>query len=366
MSTDRPFIERLELSGYKSIRHATIDLGRLNVLIGANGAGKSNLVSYFALFRASLGRSLDEYVSSHGGPNALLHLGAKRTKQITFTITVRTTVGQGVCQQRLGFRSPDGLFSSVAHVEWSDIKLFPTSFDLEAESDESLLRSQLDLQYLRMFEIYKYGFSDVSLGSPIRTECYVQDNQRLHSDAGNLAAMLFLYKAQHLAIYQRIQSTIRKVAPSFDDFVLEPQRLNPANILLNWRQVGSNDYLLGPHQFSDGTLRAMALITLLLQPEADLPDLLIIDEPELGLHPYAITIVAGLLRAVSVHTQVIVTTQSAAFLDEFTADEVIVVDSVRGESQFRRLDPSELEGWLEDYSIGELWQKNVIGGGPMS
>jgi predicted ATPase len=178
--------------------------------------------------------------------------------------------------------------------------------------------------------------------------------------------MLYYYKDKHPTVYHRIRSAVRLVSPSFDDFVLAPQPANPTRIMLNWRQMGGGDYLLGPHQISDGTLRAMTLITLLLQPETDLPILMIVDEPELGLHPYAISIVAGLLRAVSVHIQVIVTTQSAAFLDEFTADEVIVVDSVRGESQFRRLDPADLKDWLEDYSIGELWEKNVIGGGPMS
>jgi predicted ATPase len=151
----------------------------------------------------------------------------------------------------------------------------------------------------------------------------------------------------------------------FDDFVLEPSRLNPNSILLNWKQLGS-DYVLGPHQMSDGSLRAVALIAALLQPDDNLPDLLVLDEPELGLHPYAISILAGLIRAASSKTQVVVSTQSAALVDEFAAEEVIVVESENQQSRFRRLDPEMLKDWLSEYSLGELWEKNVIGGGPLS
>ena len=192
---------------------------------------------------------------------------------------------------------------------------------------------------------------------------YIEENQHLNADGGNLAAMLYLYKQTKPLVYDRIKSTVRKIMPMFDDFVLEPQRLNPKNILLNWKQTGS-EYLFGPHQLSDGTLRAMALITLFLQPQEDLPDVIILDEPELGLHPHAIEIITGLIRAASLKTQVILTTQSTTFLDHFEPEEIIVVDFEAGHSVFRRLEPEELKDWLEDYSVSELWEKNVLGGGP--
>jgi predicted ATPase len=359
MPTERPIIERLELAGYKSIRQASIDLTRLNVLIGSNGAGKSNLVSFFAMLSAALGNKRDEYVGRHGGPNALFHLGAKHTSEIAAAITMKTDLGHRTLETRFGFRAPDGL----NFYGWLDKD---TNRDLENSQYKESGYGYIFLYHIRILRDRQatYHLDDTSLTAPIRLEDYIQDNQRLHSDARNLAAILYLYKTRNPKTYQRIRSTVRMVAPSFDDFALEPQRLNPNNILLNWRQQGS-DYLFGPHQVSDGTLRAMALITLFLQPEEDLPDLLIVDEPELGLHPYALTIVAGLIRAASVQTQVIVTTQSTAFLDQFGVDEIIVVDSEQGASQFRRLDPEQLKDWLEEYSVGELWQKNVIGGGPM-
>jgi predicted ATPase len=152
--------------------------------------------------------------------------------------------------------------------------------------------------------------------------------------------------------------------PEFDDFDLEPSRLNPNDLLLNWRKQGS-DYLFGPHQISDGSLRAMAIVTLFLQPENELPDVIILDEPELGLHPHALEIVAGLMRSASLKAQVIVATQSQNLLNSFEPAEIITVESHKGQSQFRRLLADQLKEWLEDYSIGELWQRNVIGGGAL-
>lgn len=218
----------------------------------------------------------------------------------------------------------------------------------------------------RFFSQFRvYHFHDTSETAKIRQPGYIEANQGLYSDGGNLAAMLYLYQQTRPRVYRRIVATIRHIMPMFDDFALEPQRLNPKNILLNWRQIGS-EYVFGPHQLSDGTLRAMALITLFLQPAEDLPSVTIVDEPELGLHPHGIEIIAGLIRAASLTSQVILTTQSTTFLDHFDPGEIVVVDDEQGHSLFRRLDPDQLKDWLEDYSVGELWEKNVLGGGPLA
>jgi predicted ATPase len=209
-----------------------------------------------------------------------------------------------------------------------------------------------------------YHFHDTSATARVRQYGYIGDNRWLMSDAGNLAAMLYAYRERSEMVYRRIVSTIRKVMPEFADFDLEPDRLNARDIALNWRKQGA-DYLFGPHQISDGTLRAMAMITLFLQPENDLPDVIILDEPELGLHPHALGIVAGLMRAASLNTQVIIATQSQAFLEYFEPSEIVVVESGDGQSHFRRLKADQLQEWLEDYSIGELWARNVLGGGPL-
>ena len=373
MAENRPFLERLKLSGYKSIREAEIEFTRLNVLIGANGAGKSNLVSFFSLLSASLmGKaSLDDYVGRHGGPNALLYFGARQTSEIAVAATVRTAAGTGVLYQRLGFRTPDGLFYSANHagtrtgVDRSNERGFYFFENVCVVVKKSGEGQPEELVHDGLLcDVASYHLVDTSLTASIRTEGYIEDNKRLNSNGSNLAAVLYRYKRTNENVYRRIRSTVRKIVAAFDDFVLEPRELNPRNILLNWRQLGQ-DYLFGPHQFSDGALRAIALVTVFQQPEDELPNLIVVDEPELGLHPHAMLIISGLMRAASSHTQVLVATQSPTFLDDFDPSEVIVAEERERASHYRRLAPEELRDWLQQYSLGELWQKNVLGGGPM-
>ena len=368
MAEQRPFLERLQLSGYKSIRDAELEFTKLNVLIGANGVGKSNLVSFFSLLPAALDAKLDGYVGRYGGPNALLYFGAKQTSEIAVAATVRTAAGTGVLYQRLGFRAPDSLFYSSNHagtlpgVDRVDEMIVDGLCAIIKKSGEGHPGS---LVYQGLKDgVATYHLVDTSLSSPIRTEGYLEDNKRLNSNGSNLAAVLYRYKTNHEKVYRRIRSTVRKIVPSFDDFVLERRELNPRNILLNGRQLG-RDYLFGPHQFSDGALRAIALTAIFLQPEEELPNLIVVDEPELGLHPDAMIIISGLMRAASSHTQVLVATQSPTFLDQFAPEEVVVAESKDNASQYRRVSPGELADWLQQYSLGELWQKNVIGGGPV-
>jgi predicted ATPase len=175
--------------------------------------------------------------------------------------------------------------------------------------------------------------------------------------------MLYLYHQRYPIAYRRIVAAVRAVVPYFDDFVLEPLRLNPRNIELRWRAKGA-EYDFGPHQLSDGSLRMIALATLLLQPEEDLPALVLLDEPELGLHPAALRVLADLMRHAAEHCQLLVATQSAALVNHFTPDDIITVNVKDGASSFERLDAEKLKDWLDDYTLGELWERNVIGGGP--
>ncbi len=154
--------------------------------------------------------------------------------------------------------------------------------------------------------------------------------------------------------------TIRSILPFFADFELEPDR---GRLLLQWRERNS-DLVFGASQAADGMVRVMALVALLQQPEKDLPAVLILDEPELGLHPCAIEMIAGLLRSASLHTQVILATQSVSLIDRFEPENVVVTERSGRESTFQRLSASALDAWLDQYTLSELWEKNVIGGRP--
>ena len=157
---------------------------------------------------------------------------------------------------------------------------------------------------------------------------------------------------------------MRLVAPFFDDFILEPLALNPDTIRLEWKHVGADDYF-DVSSLSDGTLRFIALAALLQQPVELRPSVILLDEPELGLHPLAVAMLASMVRSASVNTQVILATQSPTLLDHFKPEDVLVADRVDGATKFTRLNTEELAIWLEDYSIGQLWEMNDLEGNPM-
>jgi predicted ATPase len=372
-STPMARLSKIRIAGWKSIpdMDPELELGSLNVLIGANGSGKSNLVSFFKLLNELEGERLQTYIGQSGGADSLLHFGSKLTPRITANLEFETDVGRIQYVLALIHAAPEALWIEGEQLvpQSTEPRTITIGVGGHRESNLRQWAAQCDQNAKIISDLLKrfrvFHFHDTSQTAKIRQGGYIEANQGLYSDGGNLAAMLYLYQQTKPMVYRRIVSTVRHVMPMFDDFVLEPQRLNPKNILLNWKQKGS-EYLFGPHQLSDGSLRAMALIALFLQPAEDLPAVTVVDEPELGLHPHAIEIIAGLIRAASLKTQVILTTQSTTFLDYFEPEEVIVVDSRGGGSFFRHLNLRELRYWLKDYSVSRLWEKNVFGGGPFS
>ncbi len=367
-------LETLRLSGWKSIREAEIEFRPLNVLVGANGSGKSNLVSFFRLVGELAGGRLQQHVARVGGANALFYRGVKTTREASGDLHLHTAAGPVRYGISLQLSTPADALSLVERIdeplsemEGSQAK---TKGWARASGTESILNSANRRSTAPERELASwlagcrtYHFHDTTETAAIRRAGYIDDNRQLHGDGGNLAAMLHVYRQTRPPVYRRVVGAVQQVAPFLDDFVLSPRKLNPREIQLDWLAVGS-PYLLGPHQLSDGTLRMIALATLLLQPEADLPPLIVIDEPELGLHPAAIGILAGLLKQAAVHSQVLVATQSATLLNQFDAEDVIVVDTKDGASTFRRLDPEPYREWISEYGLSDLWERNVIGGGP--
>lgn len=195
----------------------------------------------------------------------------------------------------------------------------------------------------------------------MRTKCAIDDNIRLSNDGSNLAAFLYFIQERHPKSFKRIELAIKSVAPFFSHFDLRPDRIRPDTIQLEWKEKDSEMYLNATH-LSDGTLRFIALTTLLLQPEP--PQTILIDEPELGLHPFAIYKLASLIKKISVSNQVIIATQSPTLVDQFSPEDIVTVDREEKQSVFHRHDTEELSGWLSNYSLGEIWDKNLIGGRP--
>lgn len=363
-------LQRLTLNGFKSIKSMDLELHPLNILIGANGAGKSNLISFFKMLNEMMAGRFQQYIGTSGRAQSLLHFGPKTTPQIEAKLEFEVENGIDAYHMRLFHAAGDTLIFAEETLSFLQTgRTFPRTDQLGSGHQETQIikaaeegkQTAKTLRYL-LNRCRVYHFHDTSSTADVRQSCYVGDNRWLMSDAGNLAALLLRFRQENEgAAYQRIIGTIRLIAPFFDDFVLEPDISN--RVILNWRERDS-DRVFGPHQFSDGTLRAICLATLLLQPEGELPELIVVDEPELGLHPYALNVVAELFSRAALHTQILISTQSSSFLDNFEPEDVIAVNREGKESQFKRLNPTELDDWLDEYSLGEVWEKNLIGGGP--
>ena len=339
-------IDYISVRGFRSISSLEkVHLGSVNVLIGANGAGKSNFLEVFALLQAIGDGRLFNYVGRVGGAERLLHFGSSRTESIELEFAFRNPVRQ--LRLRLVPSSEDELFVSEG-----------TSSVPEEAFGGSRAAENNPAPNLRI-----YHFQDTGFHSPMKKTAKLHDNRYLRADASNLAAFLYLLRERYTDSYRLIQRTIQRVAPFFDDFQLEPIELTGDTILLEWRHVGSEAYF-DAGSLSDGTLRFMALSTLLLQPIKFRPSTIILDEPELGLHPFAIAMLAGMIKQAAVDTQIVVSTQSSLLLDHFEPEDVLVADRQQGATTLTRLDPKDLEDWLEDYSLGQLWEKNQFGGRP--
>lgn len=368
-------LHRLTLTGFKTIKKLIdLELGPVNILIGPNGAGKSNFVSFFRMLNRMMmpPGNLQLYVAKTGGASTLLHSGPAVTPQIEAELAFKAIKGRNEYHFRLFHAAQDTLIFAQEELRYAPNRLKPdaaTWIDLGAGQRESNLIARArkknasktpETLWSFLADCVVHQFHNTSETARIRQRSPLSDNRHLSEDGANLAPFLLRIRDQHPAHYERITGTLRQIAPFFADFVLEPEG---DTLLLRWREF-DNDVVFGPHQASDGTLRAMALVALLLQPTKELPAVIILDEPELGLHPRAISILAGLLLGVSIHSQVIVATQSPVLLDHFEPEQVIVAERDGAESVFRRLDAGKLASWLEEYTMSELWDKNVLGGRP--
>jgi len=363
-----PRLTKLGVGGFKSIRDLQpLELRPVNVFIGANGAGKSNLISFLGLLSALSENRLQEYVGRAGGANTLLYYGAKQTPGFWGLLEFEGKTGPGLYFFQLTSTATDSLIFSDEQVGSRITRTAPPKrVRLGSGHKESLLMAD-EHHYLEIWELLAdiriFHFEDTSETAAIRRRGYIEENGHLRNDAGNLAAFLYRLRLSQRSGYQRIVELIRQVVPFFDDFELAPMPADANSILLNWRDRDST-YLFGPHQLSDGTLRVMALIALLAQPQEDQPAVIVLDEPEIGLHPYGLEIVAALIKSPAVNHTLLVATQSVALVNQFAADDVVTVTREGGQSRFVRQSSVDLAQWLEDYAMGDLWEKNLIGGTP--
>ncbi len=365
----------ISIDGFKSIASTgKVGLRPINLIIGPNGSGKSNFIGVFAFLQSIKEGRLFEYVRTAGGADELLYFGSKQTQEIKIELSFVDDVNG--YSLTLKADNDDNLFALQELVSFWDKESYPNPYfnalaGMESGKEAGIsnpaltrtaswIRARLDRWRL-------YHVHDTSPSSPLRKTARVDDSDYLRPDGSNLAS--FLYRLQqtekYTGAYNLIRKTVQQIAPFFDDFLLRPDNLNTEVIKLAWKHKGSDKYF-GAAAFSDGTLRFIALATLFLQPLDLRPSVILVDEPELGLHPSAITLLASMIRQTSAETQIIASTQSPLLLDHFDPEDVLVATRVNSATTLTRLDAEPLKGWLEDYSLGQLWEKNELGGRPIS
>ncbi|MFM2344085.1 MAG: hypothetical protein RLZZ210_695 [Pseudomonadota bacterium] len=358
-------IEEITIQGYKSIKELNnFKLNRLNVLIGANGSGKSNFLSLFELLR-NICKKNHQFINIKGGCDRFLHFGRKRTENIYITLDfgiskygldlLSTDTRQLIVGYERVYLDPDNK-SSYRGISWSS-----GASNLEESKLQNNTEKNTIFNYIKDFLVYH--FCDTGDKSPIKSTPAINDNKIFKQDGANLASYLLMIKNKYPSYYQNIVQTIQLVAPFFHDFEL---RDNNGYTMLEWYHKDDLDTPLYPSVLSDGTLRFICLTTLLMQPVELIPEIVLIDEPELGLHPYAINILYAMLEQVSQNKQIIITTHSIELINQCNLDYIIVVDQEDGISSFKRYNQDELKNWINDYkyNIGDMWKSNIIGGTP--
>ena len=363
-------LDYVSIKGFKSIASVeNLELRPINLLIGPNGSGRSNFIGVFSFLHAIREGRLQDYTTSAGGAEKLLHFGSKTTSEISFHLSFLNGANQ--YELKLSPTDDDSLFPSEESAYYWN-KAYPRPYSLPLSPAQRRLEAGISREDSngtakwvreRLGGWRLYHVHDTSSSSPMRKTAKVNDNEFLRPDGSNLAAFLYYLRQKHENSYSLIQRTIQRVAPFFDDFRLKPLRLKPDDIRLEWRHRNSDQYF-DASSLSDGTLRFIVLAALFLQPERFRPSAILVDEPELGLHPYAIGMLASLIRQASLETQVIVSTQSSLLLDHFQPEDVLVANRVEGATEIARTDTARLSKWLDDYSLGQLWEKNELGGRP--
>ncbi len=373
----RPRLQSVSVRGFRSLADVELsDLGDATVLIGSNGSGKSNVIRFFEMLSWMLrSRNLEQFVALQGGADDQLFMGNKVTPRMEADIRLVTPDGVNQYSFALSYGAPDRFVFTEERLRfsrddtggqapWQSVGSGHTEARIHLAAQDGLpdINSTTARVIRRLLQdCGTYQFHDTSMRSSMKQRWDVSDNRSLRSDGGNLAAVLIRLQDDYPDRFEWVQENIRRVLPSFDHFVLEEEH---GRIFLRWRGTGP-DKTFGAHLTSDGSLRFFALVTLLNLPPEMLPSVALIDEPELGLHPAAVTLVGSMIASLATQCQVIVATQSPQLVNCFDLDEIVVMELEDSRTVACRKGRHEYERWLdEDYTTGELWQMNLLGGRP--
>ncbi len=366
MTDPKTHLHRVQIKGFKSIKDLDLEMNTINILIGANGSGKSNFISLFTFLRNLSEGKLQTYIEKNGYANTFFHFGTKSTSKIKIGVDI------GKNGYHVDFVHGEANDALVIEQEYCTLVGLDRIFSVKGQLGESglLPGGEADSIYVREYTreymegCRVYHFHDTSATAAFKQAQKLYDSSYFKPDAANLAPFLCSLKKYYQNSYQEIVEAIQTVAPFFHDFFLDPSgETGDESLLFRWTHR-DHDAPFSANQLSDGTARFICMATLFLQPEKLRPDTIVLDEPELGLHPAALGVLAEIIRSVSKKTQIICSTQSVTFANHFQPEDFIVVDQEKGASRFSRPERATLDAWLESYEMGDIWTKNLIGGRP--
>ena len=355
----------LTVRGFKSIRDMVgLELRPLNVLVGDNEAGKSNLLEALHFLGAMADGTQYHVVDDSGGPDGLLFGGGKATEAVEIDaefVGGRYRVRLVPAGEGLRFAEEERVWNGQREAVTADGAGHPRARLFPNVGGRRVVGRRADGEALGRWP--RHHFCDTGRLAGVRRAHEVRDNLVLKPDGSNLAPYLRFLSMRHEQHYRDIVETVRLVAPTFGDIV---QRQDVGERMsLEWTPRGDPDTVFGPRQLSDGVLRFLCLAALLKQPTEFQPGLILIDEPELGLHPRELALLASMLRGAAEDRQVVVSTQSADLVSQFRVEEIVVANRAFGPTTFERLDAEDLQVWLDQYTLGEMWKANIIGGPPV-
>jgi predicted ATPase len=378
-------IDEISIRNYKSIKELIkFPLNNINILIGANGSGKSNFLSFFDFVKNSFVKYKDD--TQQGGSDSLLFLGRRNSQFLSYSITLSNldyhfpggSKFQATEDNKLAWVGyVDTILHDIHYEEYINYDFMKYHPELaiylydNAHKDDGYrvsVNEFIEIGLENSIEDFsnnttQYHFHDTSKLSPILTDCMLNNNDMLLSNGKNIMPFVYRIYQENRQSYSMIVNAIRSCVDDFHDFYIRKNIKSDDMVRLEWQHkhdIGEPKHGI---LLSDGSLRIICLIVLLLQPIEWIPQLVIIDEPELGMHPKALSLIAALIKQISPQKQFIIATQAPEFINLFTPEDIIVCDKNEdSSSSFKRLNSQELKAWLDDYSVADLWQMNIIGG----
>ena len=364
-------LKNIKIKNFKSIKDQDIDLKNLNVLIGQNGAGKSNFISLFKFLERLVEQQLSGYIIDSGGINNFLFNGFEISDFIGLDLAFEPEAPISNYSLKIKSNGEDyRIANEVLGFNDADLTIEAIKLDIAGNKRESELKRSVSEATLLFYNYLKFlkvfHFQDTSENNALKLPQDIEDVYFFKNEAENIAPLLLFLKNSDFHTYTKIVEVTRLVYPLFNDFELQESPTAKGKIVLRWTEKG-NDNVFSVKQISDGTLRFICLATLLLQSKTSklVPETIILDVPELGLHPFAIHILSELLKKASLDRQIILATQSVTLINHFTADDLLIAErDDSGATIFKHKNQEELKEWLEDYTLGELWENNFFGGRP--